>query len=248
MCGRYTLHHSTEEIAQRFNVQNALFRATPRFNAAPTQILPVVRQIDDARTLEGLKWGLVPSWAKDADFGAKMMNARAETLTDKPAFRTSLKRRRCLVPSDGFYEWNAGENRQPYHIRRRDGELFAYAGLWDEWHDPNLPRDVEPLRTYSIVTCAPNALMSGLHHRMAVVLRPEDESLWLDPNVQDVPSLLDCLLPYEYDDFEAYRINRRVGRVDTDDETLILPMSAEDAATPPGSSPIKREESGSLFD
>jgi putative SOS response-associated peptidase YedK len=183
------------------------------------------------RALENFRWGLVPSWAKDVDIATKLINARAETLAEKPSFRTALKKRRCLVPADGFYEWNKAEARQPYHIRRKDGELFAFAGLWDEWRDPNLPSDAQTLRTFTIVTCAPNEMMSQLHHRMAVILRPEDEALWLAPDADDVPSLLDLLQPYNYEDMEAYRIGRAVGRVDSEGPELIAPVEEEEKQT-----------------
>lgn len=248
MCGRFTLHHSTPQIAERFGVQDVLFQVEERYNIAPTQPVAAILQ-RESRSLEGLKWGLVPSWAKDPGIGARMINARMETLSEKPSFKNALTRRRCLIPADGFYEWNAAENKRPYHIKMRDGSLFAFAGLWDEWHSKENP-DSEPLRTCTIITTTPNELMATLHHRMAVMLRPEDEDLWLDPTVKDVPSLLDCLTPYPDGALEAYAISRRVNTPAFDAPECIAPATEDDAPAPRASkrkAATEAEQTISLF-
>jgi putative SOS response-associated peptidase YedK len=172
MCGRYTMHHSSEQVTMRFCVNQTITSLPERYNIAPTQAVSVVVEGDGGRFLDAMQWGLVPSWAKDPGIGNKMINARAETIQEKPSFKVALARRRCLIPADGFYEWKTeGKARQPMHIRRKDGELFAFAGLWEEWRQP----DGMPLRTCTIVTTTPNELMEAIHNRMPAILLPEEE-------------------------------------------------------------------------
>ncbi len=232
MCGRFTLHHTLEELEERFAAEAdipSVAEAAPRYNIAPTQDILVVTQ-NGARHLQGYHWGLIPSWAKDPAIGNKMINARAETLAEKPSFRTALSRRRCLIPADGFYEWQdattdanraSGKKapRTPMHIRLQDGDLFAFAGLWDEWHAP----DGSPLRSCTIITTAPNAVTAPIHDRMPVILRPEDEALWLDRSVTDAPALLPLLVPYPADAMEAYAVSRQVNAPTVDDPACITP-------------------------
>jgi len=226
MCGRFTLHHTLEELEERFAaevVAGPKPETEPRYNIAPTQDILVVTQ-NGARHLQAYHWGLIPSWAKDQAIGNKMINARAETLAEKPSFRTALSRRRCLIPADGFYEWqDAPEGqkapRTPMHIRLQDGGLFAFAGLWDEWHAP----DGSPLRSCTIITTAPNAVTAPIHDRMPVILRPEDEALWLDRSVTDAPALLPLLVPYPAGLMEAYAVSRQVNAPTVDDPACIAP-------------------------
>ncbi|MBV9848144.1 MAG: SOS response-associated peptidase [Armatimonadetes bacterium] len=220
MCGRFTLHHSADEIAERF-VAELLPDLEPRYNIAPTQPVTVVTQ-NGARHLAQYHWGLIPSWAKDPKIGSRMINARAETLAEKPAFRTALKRRRCLIPADGFYEWQEADNpaeggRTPMFIHRKDNALFAFAGLWDEWHTP----DGSPLRSCTIITGTPNPLIAPIHDRMPIILRPEDEGRWLDGSVADTQSLLSLLAPYPADELETYPVSRRVNTPTADDPALV---------------------------
>jgi len=231
MCGRFTLHHTLEELEERFAAEIAVPSAAetaPRYNIAPTQDILVVTQ-NGARHLQGCHWGLIPSWAKDPAIGNKMINARAETLAEKPSFRTALSRRRCLIPADGFYEWqNAAADlpsgkkaaRTPMHIRLQGGGLFAFAGLWDEWHAP----DGSPLRSCTIITTAPNAVTAPIHDRMPVILRPEDEALWLDRSITNASDLLPLLIPYPADAMEAYAVSRSVNAPTMDDPELIVPV------------------------
>ena len=220
MCGRFTLHHSVQEVAERFAAQQTLFQFPSRYNIAPTQPVAVITQNahgDGVRALEGYRWGLVPGWAKDESIGSKLINARLETLSEKPSFRHALKRRRCLIPADGFYEWKQDEKmKTPHYIRFRDERLWAFAGLWEEWNGPG----DAPLRTCTIITGPPNPLLSTLHHRMAVILKPELESAWLDPSVEAEEALL-MLTTFPDSELEAYPIGKRVGNVVNDDEGLI---------------------------
>ena len=224
MCGRFTLYHSAEEVAARFEVRetpdNEARHSEARYNVAPTQEILVVTQIG-TRHLDEYHWGLIPSWAKDPAIGSKMINARAETLAEKPSFRTALSCRRCLIPADGFYEWQAAPEgskvKTPMFLHRRDGGLFAFAGLWDEWHAP----DGSPLRSCTIITTEPNAVAAPIHNRMPVIFRPEDEALWLDKSVTDGRDLTPLLVPSPAADMEAYPVSRRVNVPTEDDPELV---------------------------
>lgn len=167
MCGRFTLRVPAAELVEIFRLLRRP-DVQPRYNIAPTQPVAVVRRIDRGRELSMLRWGLVPSWAKDPKIGARMINARAETVATKPAFRTALRRRRCLVPADGFYEWakSAGGTKQPHYITRRDGRPFAFAGLWESWDGP----DGSSIESCTIVTTEANDLVGRIHDRMPVIL------------------------------------------------------------------------------
>ncbi len=229
MCGRFTLHHAQDEIAERFaaEMETPIEMGTPitaRYNVAPTQPVTVVTQ-NGARQLAQYRWGLVPSWAKDPAIGSRLINARVETLAEKPSFRTALSRRRCLIPADGFYEWQEADNpaeggRTPMHIKRRDGALFAFAGLWDEWHAP----DGSPLRSCTIITGTPNPLVAPIHNRMPLILLPDREAPWLDATLTDRDALLSLLLPYPADWMEAYPVSRAVNAPVVDDPECIVPV------------------------
>ena len=222
MCGRFTQQQDTAGISARFAVQAVLLDAVPRYNIAPTQPVSAVLEVgqNGERFLDLLRWGLVPSWAKDIAIGSKMINARSETVAEKPSFRTSLKRRRCLIPTDGFYEWDkTGGTRQPYHFRRKDGALFGFAGLWDEWIAP----DGSPLRTCTILTTAANGVVAPYHDRMPVILRSEDaEAHWLDTGVQDADALEPLFLPYPDDWIEAIPVSKRVNSPVNEDSDLVI--------------------------
>jgi putative SOS response-associated peptidase YedK len=220
MCGRYTLHHTTQQIAQRFGVDQVLIDVPERYNIAPTQSIAVVTE-NSPRTLQAMQWGLIPSWAQDPGIGSKMINARAETLAEKPSYKTALVRRRCLIPADGFYEWQkAGAGKQPMRIHKPNDGLFGFAGLWDEWRSP----DGTPLRTCTIITVAPNALMAPIHNRMPAILRPEDEAAWLNPTTKGVNDLLALLQPYPDAELEAYRVARIVNAPTADRADCIAPV------------------------
>jgi putative SOS response-associated peptidase YedK len=196
MCGRFTLRAPASVVAEQF----ALFELppfTPRFNIAPSQPVPVVRlspqQPQPRRELAWLRWGLIPSWAKDPAIGNRMINARAETVAEKPAYRAALRRRRCLVVADGFYEWQrSGRRKQPYFIRMRDDRPFGFAGLWESWDGP----DSSPIESCTLLTTEPNELLRPIHNRMPVILPADDYQRWLDPAVETGEQLVPLLRPY----------------------------------------------------
>lgn len=207
MCGRFTLRAPASVIAEQFS----LFEVAPfvaRFNIAPTQPAPVIRRRTAAgegdRELVWLRWGLVPGWARDPAIGGRLINARAETAAEKPAFRTAFRRRRCLVAADGFYEWqHVGRAKQPYFIHLRDDRPLAFAGLWDTWEGP----DHSALETCTLLTTEPNDLIRPIHDRMPVILRPEAYAHWLDPATEDPQMLRPLLTAYPSDQMEAYPVD-----------------------------------------
>lgn len=224
MCGRFTQHHDQNAVQERFNLDEILTTTAPRYNVAPQQNIAVVYAPETVRLLEDFRWGLVPSWAKDAAIGQKMINARSETVAEKPSFRAALSRRRCLIPADGFYEWIKTEGgRDPVHFRLKSGDLFAFAGLWEEWHDPQTE---SPLRTCTILTTSANDTVGRVHDRMPVILAPDAESLWLDSAVHDKDILLSLLAPYPDDAMEAFPVSRRVNSPRNEGAELLAPEGA----------------------
>jgi putative SOS response-associated peptidase YedK len=226
MCGRYTLHHTPKEIAERFGVEPVEEILSPRYNIAPSQIVPVIRRTqsgDSLRELAGCKWGLIPYWAKDPKIGNNLINAKAETITEKPSFKQAFAKRRCLIPADGFYEWQkrGKEPSQPIYVRRRDGGLFAFAGLWEAWKTP----EGETIETCTIITVEPNELISKIHHRMAAILNPDDEAAWIDPQSK-IDDLLQLLRSYESDRLEANAVSRAVNSPGRDSPECIAPINA----------------------
>ncbi|MBE3560528.1 MAG: SOS response-associated peptidase [Ktedonobacteraceae bacterium] len=193
MCGRYTLITDIKTIAETFHVAPTL-QAMPRYNIAPTQDVVTVMRNGEAH-LELLRWGLIPSWAKDEEVGSRMINARAETLAEKPSFKRLLQMRRCLIVADGFYEWKAGpgaKSKTPMYITMKDHTPFAFAGLWDVWKNA----DGQILRTCTIITTEPNELVASIHNRMPAILTPEAREIWLDPELHDPHTLLPLLAAY----------------------------------------------------
>ncbi|MGI8858469.1 MAG: SOS response-associated peptidase [Thermomicrobiales bacterium] len=219
MCGRYAIVLVGDGTLQRrFSLEELLDDPAPRYNVAPTQTLPVVTRNSPNR-IEMMRWGLIPSWAKDASIGSKMINARAETVAEKPAFRRSLRSRRCLVPATGFYEWKRdGESKTPHFIHLPDEPLFAFAGLYDVWHDP----DGRAVKSYTVLTTQPNELMAEIHNRMPVILRREDEEEWLDPNNTEPEHLLPLLRPYPAEEMAAYPVSRMVNSPANDVPDILL--------------------------
>jgi putative SOS response-associated peptidase YedK len=214
MCGRYALHASPEVVALQFGLA-AVPAFTPRYNIAPTAQVLVVR--DDGATF--VKWGLVPRWAKDVKgnppTGAGMNNARAETVAEKPSFREAFRRRRCLIPASGFYEWKLeGKLKQPYYIHPAAGGLFAFAGLWERWEGPG-----GPLETCAVITTEPNAVMAPIHERMPVILEPADYERWLLGTGPLQPLLVPCA-PAR---IAAHRVSRAVNDARRDDPGLVEP-------------------------
>ncbi|MNN41756.1 putative SOS response-associated peptidase YedK [compost metagenome] len=182
------------------------------------QYIPAIVRGRNGNRLGELRWGLVPSWAKDDKICSKMINARAETITEKPAFNQLLASRRCIIPADGFYEWQQrGNTKQPFRIVMNDGGIFSFAGLYDIWSDPNGNK----LSTCTIITTEPNALMADIHNRMPVILRQEDEIEWLDRENTNVPSLLKLLRPYDTNKMRAYPVSSAVGNVRNNSPELL---------------------------
>jgi len=218
MCGRFTLRHSATEIAERFDVTNLTFDFVPRYNIAPTQpVAAITVDHTGERWLRPLKWGLVPFWAKDPSIGSRMINARAESLAEKAAYKHALERRRCLIPADGFYEWvKNGTKRMPMHIHFRDGRLFAFAGLWERWGTG--PDD--ELVTCSIVTVDPNDVVAPIHNRMPAILAPGDEAKWLS-STRHIHDVLPLLRPFPSAEIEAFPVSRRVNSPANDDAACL---------------------------
>lgn len=212
MCGRFTLIVELEELMFRFHV-GPFSRYQPRYNVAPGQEIISIIHDGEVNRMGLLRWGLIPQWAKDAKIANQTMNARAETIAEKPAYRVPFQRKRCLIPADGFYEWKrSAGNKQPMRIIMKNRELFAMAGLYDTWLDPQGNK----ISTCTIITTQPNELMQDIHNRMPVILRPEDEALWLDRSVQDTALLQSLLQPYDASEMTAYPVHPMVGNVRND--------------------------------
>jgi putative SOS response-associated peptidase YedK len=239
MCGRYTSTSTVADLASVFEVDEVRAEEQPaRYNVAPT--LPVYAvaltkpkeeetEKGPLRALGTFRWGLIPSWAKDMSIGNKMINARAEGITEKPAYRNAVARRLCLIPADAFYEWQRRTARDgrsagklPYAIRRRDGQPMALAGVWEVWRDPNDP-DAERVRSCAIVTTAANSLMAPIHDRMPVVLEPPDWAAWLDP-ATDMAAIEKLMVPAADGVLEAYPVSTRVNDVKNEGPDLIVPL------------------------
>ena len=216
MCGRFSIFADPERLAERFDASLPEEGLRPRYNAAPTQNLPVILN-EDERHIQLLRWGLVPFWAEDPAIGSRMINARSETLAEKPSFRTPLKKRRCLVLADGFYEWQkTPDGKVPMRITLKTGEPFAMAGLWETWKEPT----GDLLRTFTIITTSPNDLLEPIHNRMPVILPREHEAIWLD-NDADQGIWLDMLRPYPAELMTAYPVSKRVNYVGNDDQEVV---------------------------
>ena len=223
MCGRFTQQRPTSELAEIFGAEDLADDPGGRFNVAPTDAAAVVVEKAERRALVSYRWGLVPHWAADAKRASRAINARAETVASMPSFRDAYRRRRCIVPVDGFYEWRReGTLRQPFLIRQTDGLPLALAGLWAGWRDPS---SGEVRRTFTIVTTTPNELVSGLHDRMPVVLRPEAWSTWLDPGLRDLGELRALLTPAPDGVLVMFPVERYVNDVRRNGPELIEPLA-----------------------
>jgi len=215
MCGRYSFAIEDALILERFGlrVRTAIYKA--RYNCAPTQSLAVI-----SNELPGefsfFRWGLIPSWAKDISIGNKLINARAETLAEKPSFKNCFRNRRCLVPATGFFEWKRDALKTPYHIRLKSREPFCFAGLWDKW----LNSDGEIIHTFTIITTTPNELMSGIHDRMPVIIPREEEMTWLSPRPD--PALSGLLKPFPAGQMEAWPVSKLVNSPKNDSPEIVL--------------------------
>src|SRR5579872_629999 len=234
MCGRYRLSRRKQLIEEHFDAADWAEDWSPRFNIAPTQAVPVIRQHpkEPVRQLSLMRWGLIrliPHWAKDASGAASTINARAETAAEKPAFRDPFRYRRCLIPADAFYEWKRnGTLKQPYCFEVNKGELFAFAGLWDGWKNA----EGQWIKMCSILTTVPNAVTSAVHDRMPVILDRESYDLWLDSGMTDVQVVSELLKPYDARLMRSYPISTRINHVANDDENCSRSVELVQAQNP----------------
>ena len=224
MCGRYSLKTPQERIGQYFQL-GRLAELRPRYNIAPSQPVPIVRASEATdREMIHVHWGLIPKWSKDPAVGNRMINARSETAAEKPSFREAMRYRRCLVPADGFYEWQKQRTgKQPYHIVMADGDPFAFAGLWEHWQGP----DGEEIESCAILTPVPNRLMADIHLRMPAILPKDDYEAWLDPTTQAADRVQPLLRPYPEELMKAYPVSRRVNSPENDDAACIEPIGGD---------------------
>lgn len=228
MCGRFTLNAKPGEIEREFaaaavGAAKQAEETTQRFNIAPSQIITAVRQFESERIVSGLKWGLVPSWAKEESIGSRMINARAESITEKPSFRNAFRSRRCLIPSSGFYEWKRlGDKagKQPFYFYLTNKPVFGFAGLWETW------KTVEgnELETCTIITTEANAVLAPVHDRMPVIIKPENYEEWLDPKEMDTDYLQKFLAPYPPEEMQSHAVSREVNNPTFDAAELINPL------------------------
>ncbi len=251
MCGRYAITSAPEAIRALFRYDERP-NFPPRYNVAPTQPIPIVRLIDGKRAFALVRWGLIPAWVKDPKTFSLLINARGESVTEKPAFRNAMKRRRCLIPADGFYEWTQiGERKRPYFVRPKAGGPMAFAGLYETWTGPN----GEEQDTAAIVTTTANHTLSAIHDRMPVIVPPEAFDLWLDCANVDAMIASALIAPAREGLVEAYEVSPAVNRVANDDVRLTEPASAEQepaaaeaAAEKPSRKRVKKDDGqASLF-
>jgi putative SOS response-associated peptidase YedK len=220
MCGRFTLTASRPDVLGHYGLQNDPPLAIPRYNIAPLQAIAVVRMTKESRELKEVRWGLVPQWAKQPESGFSMINARAETVDTKPAFRALLRRRRCLIPTDGFYEWRGPQgNKQPWRFVMKRG-LFSFAGLWDHWQGP----DNQVIESATIITTDANDLVRPCHDRMPVIIDPADYEFWLDPGIAEPEALRPLFAPHPVSGMDAYPVIQKVGRTTFNDPEAIRPL------------------------
>ena len=221
MCGRFVQYSDPEIYASQFDL-DTLCETTPRYNVAPTQPVLAIRQSDERRrALVRLRWGLVPAWSKGPDSRYSMINARAETVKSKPAYRNGFKHRRCLIPAEGFYEWKTGKGgKTPFLIRRQGGEPFAMAGLWERWHGG----EGETIESCTIIVTDANELVQEIHDRMPVILGREDHAAWLDPDTKDADGLLAMLRPANPERWTTHPVSRQVNSPRNDGPDLLEPV------------------------
>jgi putative SOS response-associated peptidase YedK len=222
MCGRFTLTIDPNHLQEAFPWADIPEDLSPRYNIAPSQPIAVIPNTGD-NTVSMYKWGLIPSWSKDPAIGDRMINARAESLADKPSFRNAYRRRRCLILADGFYEWKQNpslKSKQPVYIRIKSERPFAFAGLWEIWKSP----DGSEIRSCTIITTQPNSLLEPIHNRMPVILPPNAYNLWLASEDRQPAQLNDLLIPYPSDEMIAFPVSKMVNSPQTDSPDLIKPL------------------------
>lgn len=225
MCGRFTITATFDQIVERFGIDQMIAAEyyNPNYNVAPSQSVLAVINDGTNNRLGYLRWGLIPPWAKDPKIGYKMINARAETLPEKPSYRNAYKKRRCLILADSFYEWkrHADKSKTPMRIKLKSDDLFAMAGLWETWKSP----DGEPVHSCTVITTKPNELVKDIHDRMPVILNPDDELVWLDKSITDTELLNDLLKPLDENLMEAYEVSSLVNSPKNNSSNLIQKMN-----------------------
>lgn len=226
-CGRYVLKAEPDELAEHYNLAAKPKGIKPNYNVAPGQILPVVTADEDGAHLEMMKWGLIPVWAKDPNIGYKLINARDDSIFERPVWRGVILKKRALIPANGFYEWQKppeGSRRpkQPFYVHPKQTGLFSFAGVWEAWKDA----EGHPWKTYSIITTEPNREMGAIHNRMPVILHPDEEAAWLDPAKTTRQQIEPFLHPYEDKGLEMFKVSTDVNVARNNDSKLILPINS----------------------
>lgn len=226
MCGRFTNAAKKEQIRKEFQaLVNNSTPDNPRYNITPSQMIDAVFEPETERILSQLKWGLIPHWAKDAAIGNRMINARAETLTEKPSFREAFKSRRCVIPASGFYEWQkkGTGGKQPFYFYLKDRDVFGFAGLWESWIDKTTGEELE---TCTIITTEANDVLKPVHDRMPVILKPESYDEWLDAKGTNTDRLQKLLVPYSADEMDSHPVSRSINIPDSNSSELIKPLNS----------------------
>jgi putative SOS response-associated peptidase YedK len=217
MCGRFAQRTDPKRVAKWFGVEEVP-ELEPRYNIAPTQEITAVRETEDGREITFFKWGLIPSWAKDTSMGARLINARSETVREKPAFRQAFKQRRCIIPADGFYEWQRTDGRkQPFFFQMKDESPFGFAGLWEQWKG----EEGKVINSCTILTTAANEVLRPVHDRMPVILHSDDYSLWLDHDTRKLEMVEDLLRPYPSREMASYPVSTLINSPRSQGERLI---------------------------
>ena len=232
MCGRFTRVTDGQQLEVIFELNDIPRTLVPQFNLAPTQLAAVARDLAGERHVSQLRWGLIPSWARDEKIGYRTINARAETLAEKPAFRSALRRQRCLVLADGFFEWERrGKQKLPHYFHMADRQPFAFAGLWERWRGPKDAPLPEPIESFTIVTTEPNELLAPLHDRMPAILAADDFDLWLDRDFDQTDVLVKRLLPFPAEEMASYRVSTIVNSPRNDVPDCIQPLEGDDRSS-----------------
>lgn len=225
MCGRFARYSPSRELERYFNTHPAEFEVESNYNVAPTQEIPVIVLQEDERHIKKRHWGLVPFWAKDIAVGSRMINARVETLSSKPAFKSALKHRRCLIPANGFYEWfgKAG-SKQPFYFHLPSGEPFAFAGLYETWEDREAPPGAGPYKSCTIITMEASESVRDIHNRMPLILKPEAYDAWLDPGNKEIARMEKLLETAWVKELKRYPVSRLINRVGSNKKECMEPL------------------------
>ena len=225
MCGRFARYSLSRELERYFNAHPAALELQPNYNVAPTQEIPVIVIHEDERHIKKRHWGLVPFWDKDISIGSRMINARVETVTSKPAFRAALKQRRCLIPADGFYEWQGKSgSKQPYYFHLPSGEPFAFAGLYEVWEDKKAPPEAGPYKSCTIITTDASESVKDIHNRMPLILKPEAYDAWLDPSNKEPAKIEELLNTANVKELKRYPVSKLVNQVGNNKKECMEPL------------------------